>query len=88
MSRIVDSRTPTTSITVKCRLFARYAELLGRDQVTLTLPESATVGDAIATLRSRLEQGDLMPAAPLTAVNLEHSQMDRQLRDGDELALL
>ncbi|MDH3289966.1 MAG: MoaD/ThiS family protein [Gemmatimonadota bacterium] len=88
MSLIADPRTPRASITIECRLFARYAELLGRDQLTLTLPETATVGEAIATLRSRLEQGDLLPAAPLAAVNLEHSQLDRQLRDGDELALL
>jgi molybdopterin converting factor small subunit len=88
MSRIADPRTPSASITVECRLFARYAELLGRDQLTLTLPETATVGEAIAALRSQLEQGGLLPAAPLAAVNREHSQLDRRLRDGDELALL
>lgn len=87
-SHLADPRAARASITVECRLFARYAELLGRTQVSLRLPPTATVSDAIAALRTGVEKGDLLPAAPLAAVNCEHSAPDRPLHDGDELALL
>ena len=75
-------------ITVRCRFFARFAEVLGRESHELTLRPPATVGDAVAALRSTLAQGAQLPPSPLTAVNCEHASRDRFLVDGDELALL
>ncbi len=88
MSSRPADRRPAAPITIECRLFARYAELVGRPQVSLTLPPASTVREAIAVLRSGIERGELLPATPLAAVNCEHSPLDRRLRDGDELALL
>jgi molybdopterin synthase catalytic subunit len=78
----------TTCITVRCRLFARYAELTGVSDITLELPSPATVGDAVRSLRARLPSGNLLPERPLAAVHLEHAFPDTPLLDGDELALL
>lgn len=76
------------AIRVRCRFFATFAEVLGRDTFDLELPESATVADAVRTLRVALEQGDQLPRDPMAAVNREHAKSDRRLVHGDELALL
>lgn len=76
------------TLTVRVRLFARYAELLGRDTFIFEVPHPATVGDAVGLLRSRIHNGYLLPERPMVALNLEHVHADRPLSDGDELALL
>ena len=73
---------------MRCRLFARYAELAGTNEVTLELPSPSTVGDAIAFLRARIPGGPALPQRPLAAVNAMHALPDEPLHDGDELALL
>ena len=75
-------------ITVRCRFFASFADLLGCDTFDLELPEAATVADAVGMLRTTLGGGDRLPADPLVAVNREHAQADRRLEHGDEVALL
>lgn len=73
---------------VRCRLFARYAEVVGRDEVVVELPPNAVVADAVAALRSSVSRGSLIPAHPLVAVNLRQVLPGEPLHDGDELALL
>lgn len=75
-------------ITVTVRTFARYAELLGCEEITLALPEGATVQDAVERVRTSVPNGVALPARPLAAVNREHVLADAPLADGDELALL
>jgi molybdopterin converting factor small subunit len=77
-----------TSITVRFRFFARYAELLGRSESSVTLKAPATVADAVRALRERVPGGGLIPEHPLVALNREHALYDRPVADGDELALL
>jgi molybdopterin converting factor small subunit len=77
-----------SGLRVRCRLFARYAELVGRDEVVVELPPDAVVADAIAALRSSVPGGALIPARPLVAVNLRQVLAGERLHDGDELALL
>ncbi|HEX9729839.1 MAG TPA: MoaD/ThiS family protein [Gemmatimonadales bacterium] len=72
---------------IRCRLFARYAELLGRDEVTVELPAPAVVSDAVRRLRDVLPEGRLLPERPLVAVNQRHVLPGEPLADGDELAL-
>ncbi|UCF40592.1 MAG: MoaD/ThiS family protein [Gemmatimonadota bacterium] len=79
--------TPRT-ITVECRFFARYAQALGRDALTLELPASATVADAVRELRRALPAAGVLPERPLAAVNREHASLDGRLAHGDELAFL
>ena len=76
------------SIRVTVRAFARYAELLGHERFALDLPRGATVADAVAQLRSSVENGQLIPDRPLVAVNLEHVHHDRIVIAGEELAIL
>ena len=78
----------TQSITVRCRLFARYAEIAGTPEITLELPRPSTVADAVAFIRARIPGGNLLPARPLTALNAVHALLTEELHEGDELALL
>ncbi|HUL50187.1 MAG TPA: MoaD/ThiS family protein [Gemmatimonadales bacterium] len=77
-----------TEGTIRVRLFARYAELLGRDTLTLTVTLPTTVADVVAQLRRTLPAAQALPERPLTAVNLRHVFPESPLSDGDELALL
>lgn len=69
------------------RLFARYAELFGADQVEVMLPSGACVADLIAALRG-LPGGASLPAQPFVAVNMAQGEPGTALHSGDELALL
>ena len=68
-------------------LFARYAELFGAPEVSVTLDDGATVAELITALRE-LPGGGSLPDVPFVAVNLEQSQTGRRLMPGDELAIL
>ena len=74
-------------MTVKTLLFASYADALGRTSVDLTLAPGATVADAVAALRG-LPGGQRLPQSPRVAVNLSFAPLDRELRAGDEVALI
>jgi molybdopterin converting factor small subunit len=76
------------ALRVRCRLFARYAEVVGRDEVTIELPPGAVVSDALAALRRTVRGADRLPQTPLVAINLRHVLPGTPLQDGDELALL
>jgi molybdopterin converting factor subunit 1 len=78
----------SSSITVRCRFFARYAEIVGGAEFTLNLEQNATVAQAVAVLRQRVPNGTELPERPMVAVNQEHALVDRVLADGDEMALL
>jgi molybdopterin converting factor subunit 1 len=80
--------TPRRTLTVRCRFFARYAELLGCERHTLELPEGATVADVVAAVRQRLDGGAALPERPLVAINREHVLPGQTVNDGDEVALL
>lgn len=83
-----DQVASAPSLTVRCRLFARYAELAGISELTLELPHHSTVADAVIFLRARIPQGSLLPERPLTALNAVHALPHQELHEGDELALL
>ena len=74
-------------MTITALLFASYADVLGRDQLVLTLDAGATAGDALARIRA-LPGGDRLPPAPLLAVNQVYATPELVLRGGDELAVI
>lgn len=78
--------TPST-VTVHVLLFARYAEVLGADAVTLELPVPATVADVVLRLREA-PGGAALPPRPLCAVNLVQVSDTTRLDAGDEIAVL
>ena len=79
--------TSTATLAVPVRLFARYAELLGAERVTIEVPAPATVAALLERLRAAYPAAAL-PARPLVAVNLRQVPLDALLAAGDEVALL
>ena len=73
---------------VRLKFFARYAELVGQDELQLTVPLPATVADVVRRARAEVTGAAAIPERPLAALNLKHVQLDTQVADGDEIALL
>lgn len=70
------------------KFFARYAELVGQDELQLAVPLPATVADVVRRARTEIPGAGAIPERPLAALNLRHVQLDAQVADGDEVALL
>jgi molybdopterin synthase catalytic subunit len=75
-------------VAVNVRFYARYAELMGMQGMTLVVPAPATVGSTVHLVRGRLQNGGMLPERPMVAVNEEHALPDRELTDGDVVAFL
>lgn len=73
--------------TIRVRLFARYAELLGMHQLELPAEGLSTAGDVLARIRS-LPGGDAIGEHTLMAINLKQTALDGQVAPGDEVAIL
>ena len=68
---------------VRVRLFAGLRERAGANSLDLTLPDGASVGDALDAV------GDVAAGIPVVmAVNREYTDRDAPLAEGDELALI
>ena len=74
-------------MTVTLLLFASYADALGVSSVDMELPQEATVGDLLATIRSH-PGAERLPPRPLVAVNQTYARLDSIVRDGDEIAFI
>lgn len=68
--------------------FAVFRERLGRDEEALELPPGARVGDAIEALAARHAAVGALRGKFRVAVNQDFSGDERELADGDELALI
>lgn len=75
------------SIAVEVLLFARYAEVLGRERLALRVPAGATLRDVLAAVRA-LPGGAALPATPLGARNAVQAGLDEPVAAGDEIAFL
>lgn len=73
---------------IRLRFYARYAECVGRDEMTLAVPLPATVRDVVRRVREHLPGGRDIPERPFAALNLTHVNLDTPVRDGDEVAFL
>ena len=80
--------TGAETVTIRVRLFARYAELVGRAEAAVSVPLPATVGDVVRRLRDEIPAARALPERPLAAVNLRQVKLDARGKDGDEVALL
>ena len=76
------------SITITAKLFAIYRERVGVGQVTLLLPKSATVGDALAELSRNYPQLTPLIDHTLVALNQEYATNTNGLEEGDEIAII
>jgi molybdopterin converting factor subunit 1 len=73
---------------IRALFFASYREIAGTGELTLELPDGASVTDLVAHLRG---QGDVwlgLPREPAVAVNLTYSKLHAALSDGDEVAFI
>jgi molybdopterin synthase catalytic subunit len=68
--------------------FAVFRERIGRDDEPLELPRGARVGDAIEALAARYAAVGALRGKFRVAVNQDFSGDERELADGDELALI
>jgi molybdopterin converting factor subunit 1 len=73
--------------TASVLLFARYADELGSDTVTVSLPANATAADVLAAVRS-LPGAERLPPAPMIAVNERYATPDHPVKPGDEIAII
>ena len=73
---------------VTVRLFARLREIAGAADVTVVLPESATVLDAWHSLSGRFQGLAAYAGSVSCAVNEDYARMTTALKDGDEVAFL
>ena len=74
-------------MTVTVRLFASYAEFLGKSQIELTVPDGSTVADVVRSV-SEMPGGRGLPPSPLVAVNYSYAPSAQQLANGDEVAII
>ena len=74
---------------VTVRLVAILREQAGRDAIEISLPEGATVEEAVEALRSERGLANVIGRLPVRmAVNREYAEPGARLRQGDELALV
>jgi molybdopterin synthase catalytic subunit/molybdopterin converting factor small subunit len=76
-------RSTLLVVQIRVRLFAGLRERAGSGERALELPDGARLGDVWAPL----ELGDEPPGL-LYAVNREYAPAERELADGDEVALI
>jgi len=78
---------PTVRTALTVRLFARYAELLGAEEIAVAADGITTVRDLLAKLR-QLPGGAAIGASTLVAVNLKQARLDSPVSPADEVAIL
>ncbi len=78
----------TIEMRIQVLYFAVFRERLGRDEEALELAEGARVHDALAALAAKHEPIATLRTKFRVAVNQDFTNEDRELRDGDELALI
>lgn len=74
-------------MTVTVRLFASYAEIIGKSEIEMKVDDGATVGDVVRSLHHGPGSSRL-PPSPLVAVNYIYANSATQLKDGDEVAII
>jgi len=74
---------------VTVQLFSVLRETAGTRSIPLELPDRATVGDAVASMRSAGPLSTILERMPVRmAVNREYADDGQVLAEGDELALV
>jgi molybdopterin converting factor subunit 1 len=73
---------------VRIRLFARLREIAGASELTRSVPDGGTAGDAWQTLAAEFPALADHTGSISVAVNEEYAKPATALRDGDEVAFL
>lgn len=67
---------------IKVRFFASFRERVGRSEEAI----SASGGLTVADVWARAAGGKPLPPNALAAVNMEYAALNREVKDGDEVA--
>jgi molybdopterin converting factor subunit 1 len=73
---------------VTVRLFARLRDIAGTPELTRDLAPGATIGAVWRQLAGEFPDLAQYERSISSAVNADYARMDRELRDGDEVAFL
>lgn len=73
---------------ITVRLFARLREIAGAPELTVVVPERATVQDAWQSLAERFPALAAYAGTVSCAVNEDYARMNAALKNGDEVAFL
>jgi molybdopterin converting factor subunit 1 len=73
---------------VTVRLFARLRDIAGASELTRDLAPGATIGAVWRQLAGEFPDLAQYERSISSAVNADYARMDRELRDGDEVAFL
>ncbi len=74
-------------MTVRVLLFASYADAVGKDELSLEMPDGASVADVVTRVRE-MAGGRVLPPSPLLAVNASYAAPSQSVRAGDEVAII
>jgi len=74
-------------MTVRVLLFASYADVLGSATLDVDVPDEATVGDVLASVRA-LPGTERLPPAPLMVVNQRYATAATRVGRNDEVAII
>jgi molybdopterin converting factor small subunit len=74
-------------MTITALFFASYADVFGRDQIEMEVPNGSTVGDFLRHLHA-MDAERRLPPAPLVAVNERYARHDHVLHPGDAVAVI
>ena len=73
---------------IAIKLFAGLRDRAGTGDLSVELPDGATVKDAIDTAQHNTPKEWTAPTSLMAAVNNEYVEFNAALSDGDELALI
>jgi molybdopterin converting factor subunit 1 len=73
---------------IRSLFFATYRDMAGQDELSVELPDGASIAELVAGLRARGGGLSRMPESPVTAVNMDYAPLATVLRDGDEVAFI
>ena len=73
---------------VTVRLFARLRDIAGAAELPREVAPGATIGTLWRELASEFPELAAYERSISSAVNADYARMDRELRDGDEVAFL
>ncbi len=72
---------------VRVKLFASYADIVGAPYLDVSIGESATVADIWVAIEN-LPGASRLPHRPMVAVNLEYADADTPVAASDDVALI
>ncbi len=75
-------------INVKVRLFAALKELIGKNQIDLSVPENSSVKDVVKTLGASYPEVKNILSISKFAVNMEYQDIEKRLSNGDEVTII